>query len=42
MSVLQIKHSTLHILVTGSHDTQQNMPIMQTKRHLSNYAYSRT
>jgi len=35
MSVLQIKHSTLQILLTDSHGTQQNMPIMQTKRHLS-------
>jgi len=34
MSVLQ-KHSTLQILVTDSHGTQQNMPIMQTNRHLS-------
>jgi len=42
MSVLQVKHSTLQILITDSHDAQQSMPITQTKRHLSKYAYSRS
>jgi len=41
MSVLQIKRSTLQILIIDSHDAQQNMPLMQTKRLPSKYAYSR-